>query len=243
MYGIRYQTLKEIFSSLHILRILYATFANASYWIDVYGKIICRGCFNGVVDVDYDEQKCPFCRIPAADPEEALERLKKRVEVDDTKAIAILGDYYRGGKHGFPQDMNKAFEMWHRSGKLGNVTSYYLIGLAYYEGNGVEQDMDKANHYWELAAIGGNACARYNLGSLEASAGNWDRVIKHCILAAGGGHEGAFNKIQQLYKHKAAVVTKDDYAKALRARQAYLDEILSDQRDEAAAYDEKFKYY
>ena len=206
------------------------------------GKIICSGCFNGVVEIlDKDEQKCPFCRVPAAVPEEALERLKKRVEVGDTKAIGILGGYYREGEDGFPQDMNKAFEMWHRAGKLGNVTAYFNLGSAYYIGNGVEQDINKAKHYWELAAIGGDAGARYNLGRLEACAGNLDRTIKHLLFAVVGGYEDALNKIQQMYK--SGVATKDDYAKALRARQAYLDEIRSDQRDEAAAYDEKFKYY
>ena len=44
-----------------------------------------------------------------------------------------------------------------------------------------------------------------------------------------------------MYKNGHA--TKDDYAKALRAHQAYLDEIRSDQRDEAAALDKYFKYY
>ena len=36
--------------------------------------------------------------------------------------------------------------------------------------------------------------------------------------------------------------TKEDYAQALRAHQAYMDEIRSDQRDKAAA-DKKYKYY
>jgi len=37
--------------------------------------------------------------------------------------------------------------------------------------------------------------------------------------------------------------TKDDYTKALRAYQAYLDKITIDQRDEAAAADDDYKYY
>ena len=37
--------------------------------------------------------------------------------------------------------------------------------------------------------------------------------------------------------------TKDDYAKALRAYQAYLDGIKSVGRDEAAAFSDRFKYY
>ena len=42
---------------------------------------------------------------------------------------------------------------------------------------------------------------------------------------------------------KTGVATKDDYTQALRAYQAYLGEIKSVQRNEAAAADEEFKYY
>ena len=37
--------------------------------------------------------------------------------------------------------------------------------------------------------------------------------------------------------------TKDDYAKALQVYQEYVNEIKSAQRDEAAAFDEYYKYY
>ena len=37
--------------------------------------------------------------------------------------------------------------------------------------------------------------------------------------------------------------TRDDYAKALQAYQAYLREIKSNDRDKAAEYDEMYKYY
>ena len=37
--------------------------------------------------------------------------------------------------------------------------------------------------------------------------------------------------------------TKDDYTQALRAYQAYLSEIKSVQRNEAAAANENYKYY
>ena len=37
--------------------------------------------------------------------------------------------------------------------------------------------------------------------------------------------------------------TKDDYAKALRVYQTYLVEIKSAQRDEAAAFNDAYKYY
>lgn len=36
--------------------------------------------------------------------------------------------------------------------------------------------------------------------------------------------------------------TKDEYTKALQAYQKYLDEIKTSQRDEAAAFDVRYKY-
>ena len=49
-------------------------------------------------------------------------------------------------------------------------------------------------------------------------------------------------EIQDLYTKGQA--TKEDYTGALRARQAYLSEIKSRQRDEVAAFDnEDYRYY
>jgi TPR repeat protein len=53
-------------------------------------------------------------------------------------------------------------------------------------GRGLERDEKKANRYYELAAMGGNAVARCNLGNSEFRAGNWDRALKHYMIAAGG---------------------------------------------------------
>ena len=55
---------------------------------------------------------------------------------------------------GFPQDYDKAMELWLRAGELGCVASYYSIARAYYNGDGVERDKKKAKHYFELAAMG-----------------------------------------------------------------------------------------
>ena len=62
--------------------------------------------------------------------EEVIERLKKRVEVNDTKAMSILGCHYRDGMHGLPQDRNsnKSLELsWHGIGQ-GSLVVPMLIG-------------------------------------------------------------------------------------------------------------------
>ena len=61
------------------------------------------------------------------------------------------------------------------------------------------------------------------------------------MIAAGGGRAESLKAIRELYSYRLA--TKDDYMAALRAYQAYLKEIKSEQRDEAAAFSDIYKYY
>ena len=108
-------------------------------------------------------------------------------------------------------------------------------------GRGVERDEKKADHYFELAAMRGVPETRHNLGNSEGRAGNWDRALKHWLIAAGCGYNYSVKNIKQLYMDGHA--TKEDYAKALLAYQAYLEEVRSEQRDAAAAFDDQYKYY
>ena len=130
--------------------------------------MICSGCaYAPVYDNlgnEISERKCPFCRTPAPDSDEEIkERLQKRVEVGDTEAIFHFGCNYHRGDNGFPQDYDKAFELFIRAGDLGSTEAYSNIGYSYENGNGVEIDTKKANHYYKLAAIEGNEVARYTI--------------------------------------------------------------------------------
>ena len=218
--------------------------ASGSMYYACCGKMICSGCMRAPV---YDnlgnemiKEKCPFCRTPTPDSEECNERLQKRVELGDAWSTFSLGCYYRRGDNGFPQDYDKALELFVRAGELGHAVAYNNVGYAYKYGNGVEIDEKKANHYYELAAMRGNVDARYNLGVGEENAGNMKRALKHYMIAAGDGDDISLKEIQELYTNGHA--TKDDYARALRAYQAYLAEIKSTQRDAAAVADEDCRY-
>ena len=68
-----------------------------------------------------------------------------------------------------------------------------------------------------------------------------DRALKHFMIAAGVGDNDSLEAIQQMFKNGLA--TKDEYAKALRVYQAYLNEIKSPQRNQAAAINDAYKYY
>ena len=209
------------------------------------GKQICMGCYYAPVYDNQgnkvDNEKCPYCRIPRPTSyEEGIERIKKRVELGNARAIQNLGCDYIHGTNGYSQDYTKALELYHRAGELGHAMAYSNIGYSYDNGRGVEVDMNKAKHYYGLGAMGGDETGRYNLGLNEAKTGNMDRALKHYMIAAGGGYINSLDRIKELYTNGYA--TKDDYTKALRAYQAYLGEIKSDQRDEAAAADEDNRY-
>ena len=61
------------------------------------------------------------------------------------------------------------------------------------------------------------------------------------MIAIEGGCNDSLNMIRFMVTKGRA--TKDDYSKALRGYQSYLDEVKSDQRDEAAAFRDEYKYY
>jgi len=119
--------------------------------------------------------------------------------------------------------------------------AYFNIGTAYYTGRGVGVDKKKAMHYYEVAAMGGNEIARCALGIKEANAGNYDRALKHFMIAVRSGQNNSLEEIQEMYT--VGYATKDDYMEALRSYQEYLGEIKSDQRDKAAFARDDYRYY
>ena len=165
--------------------------------------------------------------------------MMKRVEVNDARAIHILAGDHNEGMFGLPINHTKALELYLRAAD-GYAPAYYNIGCAYYFGKVVGKDDKKTIYYWGLGAIRGCTDSRYNLGIFEDNVGNIERALKHYMIAAGSGYKESLKKIQELYSKEKA--TKDDYSKALRAYQKYLDEIKSSQRDEAAAAHEAYKY-
>jgi len=88
----------------------------------------------------------------------------------------------------------------------------------------------------------GDVRARYNLGVDEACEGNFDRSLKHHIIAVRGGFTKSLERVKAMYTYGHA--TKDDYMAALQSYQEYLGEIKSPQRDKAAAANETlYRYY
>jgi len=212
---------------------------SGSVYMTCCGKVICYGCIHAVQTRTEKHSLCAFCRTPNPNSnEDDIIRLEKRVKLGDSLAMYNIGGKYFNGDDGFPQNYIKALELWHQAGELGYAPAYTNIGACYDYGLGVQIDKKKAQHYFELSAMAGNEVARNNLGVCERKAGNIDRAIKH--FTAEGGEDESVKNIHNLFLNGYA--TKEDYAKALFAYQSYLREIRSAQRDEAAAFDDDYKY-
>ena len=219
------------------------TLGSGRTYMSCCGKVICSGCIHAFQSriTRKKEEVCPFCRISLPKLDEMIKRFEKRIDLNDARAIYSMGCCYAQGKYGLPRNRAKALELWHQAGELGSNESLNNIGIAYEFGRGVDVDMKKAVYYYELGAMGGHAFARTNLGLTEMKAGNMDRALKHYMIVVRDGSLESLENIK--FCCFDGFATKDDYAKALCSYQAYLDEIKSDQRDEAAAAKDDYKYY
>ena len=131
-----------------------------------------------------------------------------------------------------PQDFAKATELYLRAGELGCAEAYFNLGVAYYNGRGVEVNIRKSQHYYELAAMNGNVKARFNIGGMEFNAGNYHQAKKHFIIAARAGDKDSLDNVKKGYTN--GIVTKDEYESTLCAYQQRHDEMKSDDRERAA---------
>ena len=152
----------------------------------------------------------------------------KRVEVNDPVAIIQMG--VRRDNVG---DYDGAFEYYAKAAELGDADAHYNLSIMYQKGEGVEKDEKKEMYHLEEAAIGGHPKARHNLGAIEWNNGNGERAAKHFIIAAKLGHDLALKKVKNGYA--LGIVSKEDFAAALRGHQAAVDATKSPQREAAEA--------
>jgi tetratricopeptide (TPR) repeat protein len=207
------------------------------------GKTICHGCRHTHELQSSGHPSCPFCRLRvASSTKECIAMMEKRVDANDAEAILQLGKIYLNGDEdsGIREDADKAVNLFHRAAELGSAEAYHSLSAMYVRGLGVKKDDTKAIQYCEKAAMAGNVNARFNLGNMDADAGNFDQAVKHWLIAASCGHIKAVNEIKKAMCDGNA--TRDHYAQALRGYQQWVNEVVSDERDRAAAYSDEYKY-
>jgi len=208
-------------------------------------KTICNGCdyankirvLEGQLQQKCPRERlqptCPFCRHPAPNSEEETKKnFMKRVDANDPIAICEMGTMR--GEEG---DCDSAIEYWTKAAALGNIVAHHNLSLMYRKGQCVEKDAKKELHHLEQAAIGGNPSARFNLGCYERKRFKYERAVKHWIIAANLGDDDSMKMVKEGFQ--GGLVSKEDFAAALRAHHAAVDATKSPQRVAA----EKSKYY
>ncbi len=192
-------------------------------------KLICIGCCYAALDEPLDV-RCPFCRVPAPKTDEEMKQNRmKRVEANDPLELSQIGDKCLLGG-----DYEKAFEYLSKAAGLGNMDAHYNLSVMYQEGTGVKKDLKKEMRHLEEAAIGGHPVARYNLGVHEDRRDNPERAVKHFVISAKLGYDGALEAIKKWFAD--GFVSKEDYEAALRGHQAAVDATKSLQRDVAQKF-------
>lgn len=203
-------------------------------------KLICTGCWYTNQKREVEQKlspKCPFCRhlVPKS-TEEADKIQRKRAKANDPVAVRQVGGQYL--KKG---DFKSACEFWSRAVELGDVEAHYHLALMHHNGQGVEKDRRKEIYHLEQAAIGGHYNARYNLGVIEWQNGRYERAAKHYIIGAKLGEDKSVANLRKMYQE--GLVSKEDFAAALRAYQAAVDAMKSPHRAEADAARKENGYF
>jgi tetratricopeptide (TPR) repeat protein len=195
-------------------------------------QLNCIGCSYANKKREFEqglEHKCAYCREPVRKSEEDEQHAKnfmKRVKVNDPVALCEMAK-----KHYEEGDYECAVEHFTKAAELGNIEAHYSLSISYWVGEGVEKDKKKTFYHLEEAAIGGHPDARFNLGIHERIAGRFDRAVKHFLIGAKLGCDGALDKVKEDFH--IGLVSKEDYEAALRGHQAAVNATKSQQREEA----------
>ena len=210
----------------------------------------CKGCIMAYINRERNQRlnhTCPFCR-DAIDPSGGKQKMMKRVQANDPIAMYNLFiELVNEGK------FMEGLHLLSKAAELGDADAHYYLSALYRDGGegdgrpynlgvnvmnrdvlGVERDEKKQVYHLEEATIGGHAIARYDLGVYEWNNGRNDRAVKHWIIASNLGCDKSMGALKECYKD--GLVSKEDFASALRAHHAAVDATKSPQRDAAEPF-------
>lgn len=176
---------------------------------------------------------CAFCRAPVSSTnEERIKLTQNRMKHNDPEAFLMMGQIYKEGLMGMKKDEKKALELMHKAAELGLSEAHYILADSY-AGTGVEKYNNLSFYHLRLAAIGGLMEARYALGCqfYEPEKQRTKTAFQHWVIAAEAGNDASLKKVKEGYM--AGYVTKDAFAKTLRAHKSATDEVKSLERDAA----------
>ena len=184
-------------------------------------KLVCRGCAVANVkrlQAERLQNVCPFCRSRSSDVDQ---KMLKRVQANDPNALCEMGVIrIKEGKY------VEAFQLVTKAAELGHADAHCQLAIMYQKGHGVEKDKKKEVYHLEEASIKGHLDARFCLSQHDMIKGRIDLII-----TANLGHDKSMQALKKCYTN--GVVSKEDFASALRAHHAAVDEMKSPQREAA----------
>ena len=132
------------------------------------GNMICGGCiFQHQMTRGEQADTCAFCRAAApGSDEEILALRRKRIELNDPKALYNMALNYDNGAHGLAVDQVKCIDLLRQSAGLGSLLAQTQLANFHRNGEmGLEQSEKEVLKYYEKAAEGGHVLALTILGA------------------------------------------------------------------------------
>jgi hypothetical protein len=206
------------------------------------GKMICGGC-----ELQHKRKSreratergqsparptCAFCRTPMPNSdEEIVARVRKRVKLNDPRALLNLASKYAHGTRGLPADQSKCIELLRESAGLGFSDAQHMLGDYHYDGTmGLEKNEEEALKYYEKAAEGGGVYARYLIAYIEEEkTGDRTAAMRHLRLSASGGFRVSIEKLINCFED--GLLHQADLAETMQAYYLARDEMRSDDRE------------
>ena len=193
------------------------------------GKLICNGCNWANQKREKEGKlkiKCAFCREPISETfADGQKIIEKKAKMNEPKSLREVGiKLYDKGQ------FQKAFDYFSKAATLDDAVAHYYLAYMYLHKQGVEKDSSKVLFHYEMSAIGGHHLARFNLANIEFCNLRYERAVKHWIIAAKQGETQSLHNLKEAYRE--GLISKDDYADALRAHQDAIEAVRSPQRAE-----------
>ncbi len=210
-------------------------------------KFICIGCHYANQKRENEaglEHRCAYCREPVVESQETSDRrIMKRIKKNDPVALMWVGSERLA-----EGDYRKALEYFTKAAELGNAEAHFSLSTMYRSGDGVGKDKKKEVYHAEQAAIGGHPQARNNLMYKEARNSHvgeqlgdpkmkndyLKRAAKHALINANLGYDPSLKAVKSFFVQ--GIVSKEDYAAALRGCQAAVNATKSAERKTAETF-------
>ena len=181
------------------------------------------------------EEVCPFCRMELPGNDERcdrqnLDRVQKRVEMEDPESVFVMAGYYKNGDYGLSPDEGKYLELLHQAASLGSANARFLLGDLYSPGVlSVYRGASIARAYFQAAAKSGHVLARHCFGKLEDDTGNKQTAVLHWRISAAAGHKPSVDELIKCFQK--GLLSKESLEDSIRAKHEACQAIRSEGRD------------